>query len=287
MNINENEPTKDDALRAQAEEQQIADELRDLDEARARDDRDRADARAREDRELADKRWREDDDLKRKRDAEDAERAESAKRPRDEAKNEGPSIVERIGAGVAAFVGAKVTGEVVKEPLAAKETPVEAKESNLSREDERKLERDRDEHDARMISGGPARGIGREGYLLLDSGSPTGSRTVEAPEAAPEITNDREARQKEVAMYAYRFGGEVPTIIEPVDGKLHAPADAKRVLVGDEKHAIWRNEDGELVAARESEIERAAKEIHDAILQAAQADKGGGGTLAMRMTHHE
>ena len=277
--------TEAEALRAQVDEQKFADELRDRDESRTREDRDRAEARAREDRELNDRRWREDDDLKRERDAEDAKRAERAKRPRAESENAGPSIAERIGAGVAAFIGAKVAGEketpqIVKAeaaPVAAVAEPSDlAREKALgllTREDRLKIEAETDAHDARMITGGIGRGIGREGYLTLEPGT------------AP---LDDEARQKEIQKYAYRFDNETPEIIKPVDGeKFSIPADAKRVLVGDERHAIWRDENGDLKAARESEVERAAKVLHDSILQAAQLDKGGGAAAAMRMTHHE
>ena len=286
-----------EALRAQIDEQKFADEQRDRDEARAREDRDRAEARAREDRELNDRRWREDDDRQRERDAEDAKRAELAKRPRAENENAGPSIAERIGAGVAAFIGAKMAGD--------KETPIVTEEAApaaavgsesdsdlarekalnlLTREERLRVEADTDAHDARLITGGFGRGIGREGYLLLEPGESRGSRASEA--TAP---LDDDARQTDIKKYAYRFEGETPRVVQPVDGaKFSVPADAKRVLVCDEAHAVWRDNNGELKAAHESEIERAVKALHDSILQAAQLDKGAGGSgLVAKMTHHE
>ena len=269
----------DDKAQAEIEalEAQI-DELRDRDEARAREDRDRADARAREDRELTDRRWREDDDRKRERDAQDAERAERAKRPR--AETESPSIAQRIWATVA--------GE--KKPIAAKPSArienADVAETPDPLIEARKLESDTDAHDARLITGGFGRGIGREGYLLLEPGESRGSRGSEPSET--ELLDD-EARQEDIKKYAYRFDGETPAIVKPVDGaKFSVPTDAKRVLVCDEAHAVWRDNNGELKAARESEVERAVKALHDSILQAAQLDKGAGGSgLVAKMTHHE
>ena len=286
--------TEAEALRVQVDEQKFADELRDRDESRTREDRDRAEARAREDRELADRRWREDDDLKRERDAEDAKRAELAKRPRAENENAGPSIAERIGAGVAAFIGAKMAGD--------KETPIVTEEAApaaalgsesdsdlarekalnlLTREERLRVEADTDAHDARLITGGFGRGIGREGYLLLEPGE----RKEAAQTEAVTPTDDLAERQEAIKSSAFLFDA-VPTIIEPVKGQT-IPPSAFRITVLGKPHAVWKNEDGELVAARESEVQRATKALHDSILQAAQLDKGGGAAAAMRMTHHE
>lgn len=283
-----------EALRAQIDEQKFADEQRDRDEARAREDRDRAEARAREDRELADRRWREDDDRKRERDAQDAERAERAKRPRAESENAAPSIAERIGAGVAAFIGAKMAGDkeapIVTEeavPAAAvgsESDPDLAREKALNlltREERLRVEADTDAHDARLITGGFGRGIGREGYLLLEPGE----RKEAAQTEAVTPTDDLAERQEAIKSSAFLFDA-VPTIIEPVKGQT-IPPSAFRITVLGKPHAVWKNEDGELVAARESEVQRATKALHDSILQAAQLDKGGGAAAAMRMTHHE
>ena len=266
-----------EALRAQIDEQKFADEQRDRDEARAREDRDRAEARAREDRELADRRWREDDDRQRERDAQDAERAERAKRPR--AETESPSIAQRIWATVA--------GE--KKPIAAKPSArienADVAETPDPLIEARKLESDTDAHDARLITGGFGRGIGREGYLLLEPGESRGSRGSEPSET--ELLDD-EARQEDIKKYAYRFDGETPAIVKPVDGeKFSIPAAAKRVLVCDEAHAVWRDNNGDLKSARESEVERAAKSLHDAIQQAAALEKNSSASASMRMTHHE
>ena len=283
-----------EALKAQVDEQKHVDELRDRDEARAREDRDRADARAREDRELADRRWREDDDRKRERDAQDAKRAELAKRPRAENENANPSIAERIGAGVAAFIGAKMAGDketpIVTEeavPAAAvgsESDPDLAREKALNlltREERLRVEADTDAHDARLITGGFGRGIGREGYLLLEPGE----RKEAAQTEAVTPTDDLAERQEAIKSSAFLFDA-VPTIIEPVKGQT-IPPSAFRITVLGKPHAVWKNEDGELVAARESEVQRATKALHDSILQAAQLDKGGGAAAAMRMTHHE
>lgn len=273
-----------EALRAQIDEQKFADEQRDRDEARAREDRDRAEARAREDRELADRRWREDDDRKRERDAQDAERAERAKRPRAESENAAPSIAERIGAGVAAFIGAKMAGDKATPIVTEEAAPVVAavaEESNLTREEALKLAADTDAHDARLITGGFGRGIGREGYLLLEPGE----RKEAAQTEAVTPTDDLAERQEAIKSSAFLFDA-VPTIIEPVKGQT-IPPSAFRITVLGKPHAVWKNEDGELVAARESEVQRATKALHDSILQAAQLDKGGGAAAAMRMTHHE
>ena len=285
-----------EALRAQIDEQKFADEQRDRDEARAREDRDRAEARAREDRELADRRWREDDDRKRERDAQDAERAERAKRPRAESENAAPSIAERIGAGVAAFIGAKMAGDTETPIVTEEAVPAAAVGSEsdpdlarekalnlLTREERLRVEADTDAHDARLITGGFGRGIGREGYLLLEPGESRGSRASEA--TAP---LDDDARQTDIKKYAYRFEGETPRVVQPVDdAKFSVPADAKRVLVCDEAHAVWRDNNGDLKAARESEVERAAKSLHDAIQQAAALEKNSSASASMRMTHHE
>ena len=286
--------TEAEALRVQVDEQKFADELRDRDESRTREDRDRAEARAREDRELADRRWREDDDLKRERDAEDAKRAELAKRPRAESENAAPSIAERIGAGVAAFIGAKMAGDketpIVTEeavPAAAvgsESDPDLAREKALNlltREERLRVEADTDAHDARLITGGFGRGIGREGYLLLEPGE----RKEAAQTEAVTPTDDLAERQEAIKSSAFLFDA-VPTIIEPVKGQT-IPPSAFRITVLGKPHAVWKNEDGELVAARESEVQRATKALHDSILQAAQLDKGGGAAAAMRMTHHE
>ena len=282
-----------EALKAQVDEQKHVDELRDRDEARAREDRDRADARAREDRELADRRWREDDDRKRERDAQDAKRAELAKRPRAENENAGPSIAERIGAGVAAFIGAKMAGDketpIVTEeavPAAAvgsESDPDLAREKALNlltREERLRVEADTDAHDARLITGGFGRGIGREGYLLLEPGE----RKEAAQTEAVTPTDDLAERQEAIKSSAFLFDA-VPTIIEPVKGQT-IPPSAFRITVLGKPHAVWKNEDGELVAARESEVQRATKALHDSILQAAQLDKGGGAAAAMRLTQH-
>ena len=286
--------TEAEALRVQVDEQKFADELRDRDESRTREDRDRAEARAREDRELADRRWREDDDLKRERDAEDAKRAELAKRPRAENENAGPSIAERIGAGVAAFIGAKMAGDTETPIVTEEAVPAAAVGSEsdpdlarekalnlLTREERLRVEADTDAHDARLITGGFGRGIGREGYLLLEPGE----RKEAAQTEAVTPTDDLAERQEAIKSSAFLFDA-VPTIIEPVKGQT-IPPSAFRITVLGKPHAVWKNEDGELVAARESEVQRATKALHDSILQAAQLDKGGGAAAAMRMTHHE